>query len=329
MRAPDFWRTGGAAAALLAPLGAVYALGGRLRQAWVTPDRVAVPVICVGNLVAGGAGKTPVALAVAERLRRRGIDAHIVTRGYGGKETGPLRVDPSQHTAADVGDEPLLLAARGPTWIARWRPAGARAAVSAGARAIVLDDGHQNPSLAKDLSLVVVDGGYGIGNGRVIPAGPLREPVARGLARASALVMLGHDCTHVAALAGGLPVLRAQLVPGPEAPYLRARDLVAFAGIGRPEKFFETLTAIGGFVRAQYAFPDHHPYKHGEIERILRKARELSALPVTTAKDAVRLPTELRHQVRVLSVELAWEDEALLDHHLAGLFTAAGNPAGA
>ncbi len=328
MLAPDFWSKGGAAAALLSPLGAVYAWGGRLRQAWVRPRRMDVPVICVGNLVAGGAGKTPVALSLAQRLRAYGIDAHIVTRGYGGKETGPLRVDRAKHTADDVGDEPLLLAADVPTWVARQRPAGARAAISAGAKLIVLDDGHQNPSLIKDLSLVVVDGSYGIGNGRVIPAGPLREPVAQGLARASVLVILGDDRTNVGALLGGLPVLRAQLVPGPEAAYLRGRDLVAFAGIGRPEKFFDTLTAVGGFVRARYAFPDHHPYTHRDIAPILRKARELSALPVTTAKDAVRLPAELRHQVRVLSVDLAWDDLALLDHHLAGLFAAADDASG-
>lgn len=320
MRAPEFWARGGLLSALLAPLGAFYTAGGVLRRSSTSPERLPVPVICVGNLVAGGAGKTPVAAAVARRLRGYGVDAHLVARGYGGKEPGPLRVDPAKHTAADVGDEPLLLAAAAPTWVARKRAAGAQAAVTAGAHAIILDDGHQNPTLVKDLSLVVVDGGYGLGNGRVMPAGPLREPVEDGLARASALVILGRDTAGVGALAGGLPVLRARLVAGPEAALYRGRNVVAFAGIGRPGKFFRTLDAIGAIVEAEYSFPDHHAFTRPEIERILRKARELSAIPVTTAKDAVRLPAELRHQVRVLSVELVWDDPELLDHHLAALF---------
>ncbi len=320
MRAPEFWRRDGLGAAALAPLGAAYAAAGRLRRRLATPERLPVPVICVGNLVAGGAGKTPIALAVVRRLRERGVEAHVVTRGYGGREPGPLRVDPARHTAVDVGDEPLLLAAAAPTWIARRRPAGARAAIAAGAQAVVLDDGHQNPTLHKDLSLVVADGGYGFGNGRVMPAGPLREPIAEGLARADALVILGADRAGVAALAGTMPILRARLLAGPEARELRGRDAVAFAGIGRPEKFFETLRALGAFVRAEFAFPDHHAYRRDEIEPILRRAGELSAIAVTTAKDAVRLPTELRDRVTVLSVAAAWDDPGLLDHVLERLF---------
>jgi tetraacyldisaccharide 4'-kinase len=317
MMAPQFWRRDGGWAALLAPAGALYAAAGRFRRWRVTPHHVGVPVICVGNLVAGGAGKTPVALAVTRMLRDMGVAAHVVLRGYKGREAGPLQVDPARHTAEAVGDEPLLLAAAGPTWVARDRVEGARAAVRAGAPVIVLDDGHQNPTLHKDLSLVVIDGGYGIGNGRVMPAGPLREPAAEGLARASAMVLLGEDVTGVASLADGLPILRATLVPTGEAWSVRGRAVLAFAGIGRPEKFFTTLeTQVGAFVKARIGFPDHHAYSRQDLEPLLRQAEELGAIPVTTVKDHVRLPTELRARITAVPVELVWEDTGLVEHQL-------------
>lgn len=317
MMAPAFWRQNTLLARLLMPAGALYAVAGRLRRWRTRPYRVAVPVICVGNLVAGGAGKTPVALAVTQMLQNMGVAAHVVTRGYKGREAGPLKVDPARHTAEAVGDEPLLLAAAVPTWVARNRVDGARAAVQAGAQAIVLDDGHQNPTLHKDLSLIVVDGGYGIGNGRVMPAGPLREPVADGLARASAVVILGPDETGVAALAEGLPILRGALVPTPEAWAVRGRDVVAFAGIGRPEKFFATLEGrVGAFVKAHYGFPDHHAYSRADLAPVLEQAERLGALAVTTVKDFVRLPNELRARVIAVPVALVWEDPALAWHQL-------------
>lgn len=318
MRTPGFWyRPAGAAAALLAPLGMVYGFGGRLRMASATPVRASVPVVCVGNLVAGGAGKTPVALAVMDGLARRGVAAHFLTRGHGGRERGPLLVDPARHDHAAVGDEALLLARRAPCWLAHDRAAGAAEAVADGAEGIVMDDGFQNPALAKDLSLVVVDGGAGFGNGRLIPAGPLREPVARGLARADALVILGRDKARVSDSAGALPILRARLEPAPEAQDLRGRTVLAFAGIGRPAKFFETLRRLGAVVAAAIPFPDHHPYGPEEAMRLLELAQTAGAIPVTTEKDAVRLPPDVRDQVQVVRVSVSWENPSLLDGLLA------------
>jgi tetraacyldisaccharide 4'-kinase len=216
MRAPEFWRRDGALAHALAPLSWAWAAGARGRQAGARPEHAAAPVLCVGNLTVGGAGKTPTVLALLRRLRERGRKPHALSRGYGGRLKGPLRVA-AGHTAAQVGDEALLLAEAAPTWIARDRAAGARAAVAAGADVIVMDDGFQNPSLAKDLSLVVVDAAYGFGNGRLLPAGPLREPIARGLARADAVVLVLPSLDErLAPLPPmGLPVLRARLLPQP------------------------------------------------------------------------------------------------------------------
>ncbi len=331
MHAPEFWARdggGGAIARTLAPLGAAYGLAGKLRNEWVTPWRAPVPVVCVGNLVAGGAGKTPTALALAARFARAGRRVHLLARGYGGREAGPLRVDPARHDARAVGDEALLLARAAPSWIARDRIRGARAAVEAGAEVIVMDDGLQNPSLEKDVSLVVVDGGFGFGNGRLIPAGPLREPIARGLARADALVLIGEDRTGVLErlAPGGPPVLRAELVPGPEAETLAGRAVVAFAGIGRPEKFFETLDRIGCNLVSRRGFADHHRYRASEIARLAEAARAANAVLVTTEKDATRLPPGARDGVLVLTVSLAWDEPQALDGILTSALGAAGAP---
>lgn len=320
MRAPEFWHRPSAAATLLAPLGGAYAAAVALRRRMARPRRVDVPVVCIGNLVAGGAGKTPVALAVARRLAELGRRPAFLSRGYGGTERGPLRVDNGCHDAATVGDEALLLARQAPAWVAADRGAGAQAAIADGAEVLVMDDGHQNPALSKDLSLVVVDGGYGFGNGRVMPAGPLREPVAAGLARASALVLLGADRFGVTDRAAGLPLLGAELEPAPSGAALRGRRVMAFAGIGRPEKFFATLSGLGAIVAAARPFPDHHPYTRAEVEALIAEARRLGAVPVTTAKDAVRLPPELRAAVTVLDVTVRWADPAALDGLLQGLW---------
>jgi tetraacyldisaccharide 4'-kinase len=323
MRAPEFWEDDGALATLLGPLGAGYDLAGRLRRALVRPARAPVPVVCVGNLVAGGAGKTPLAIAVLSALAARGIEAHALTRGYGGSAAGPLRVDPARHGASHVGDEALLLARAAPTWVARDRVAGASAATAAGARAIVMDDGFQNPTLAKDLSILAVDGGYGFGNARVMPAGPLRETLAAGLSRADAAVILGEDRHGLGArLAGILPVLHADLVPGPEGKEFAGQRVLAFAGIARPEKFFATLEALDAKIVARKAFPDHHPYTAAEIQAQLDRAGALDARPVTTEKDAVRLPPATDDEVRVLSVAVSWRDPAAMNALLDGIFVA-------
>jgi tetraacyldisaccharide 4'-kinase len=319
VKAPAFWfRPPGAAARLLAPAAAAWTAATRRRIAATRPAAAGVPVICVGNPTAGGSGKTPIAIDLAQRLLARGIDAALLSRGYRGRLAGPVRVDPAAHDAADVGDEPLLLAAAAPTWVARDRVAGARAAVAAGAQAIVMDDGFQNPSLAKDLSILVVDGATGFGNGRVMPAGPLREPLADGLASADAVVVMGDDAHGLAAAlagrsgrAGPLAVLGARLaVPEAAAARWRGRAAVAFAGIGRPAKFFETLEGVGARLVATAGFADHHRYGVDEVMHLVEIAAEADAIPVTTAKDWVRLPDKARPMVEILPVAVAWDDAA-------------------
>jgi tetraacyldisaccharide 4'-kinase len=276
--------------------------------------RPSAPVISVGNLTVGGAGKTPVARSIVARLAQRGETPHVILRGYGGNLKGPVRVDLSQHTVTDVGDEALLHALYAPTWVARSRAAGALEATNAGASVIVLDDGHQHPGIAKDLSLVVIDGANGFGNGRIFPAGPLRERLTDGFARADAVVLMNQDRRHIAArIPAHLPVLRARLAPGPESAALRGRKVVAFAGIADPGKFFQTLHDIGAMVVAVHPFGDHHDFEPTDIEPILDEAYSLDAVPVTTEKDAVRLAPDQRQQVNVLPVDVAWEDEAALD----------------
>jgi tetraacyldisaccharide 4'-kinase len=323
MRAPTFWQKRGAAAISLAPLGALYALAGTLRRRWSTPERARVPVICVGNLVAGGAGKTPAALALIDLITAHGGRPHLLTRGYGGSLAGPAAVNPAAHDAASVGDEALLLAAHAPTWVARDRRAGARAAVAAGAGIIVMDDGLQNPTLHHDCDIVVVDGGYGFGNGLVMPAGPLREPIAAGLERARLVIVVGadeHDFCR--ALGARTTVVTARLMPRAGSERWRGRRVLAFAGIGRPAKFFATLTDLGTELVAGVEFSDHHPYKVAEIDALRTRAGQLRAELVTTEKDWVRLPPALRREIGVLPVSLVWDGDgaAVIAEILAPFF---------
>lgn len=311
---PEFWGARGLLSSLLLPLAWGYSAGGAARHAWTRPATAGVPVICVGNLVAGGAGKTPVALALARRLAAQGHAPHILSRGYGGSLVGPVRVDPARHGAAETGDEPLLLAEAAPTWVARDRVAGAQAAVAAGATLLLLDDGLQNPRLAKTLSLLVVDGGFGFGNGRVLPAGPLREPLDRGIARADRVVLMGDDAAGVITRLDGKPVLRARLVAENGADFA-GKTVVAFAGIGRPAKFFASLAAAGARLGGRHAFPDHHSYGEDELQRLLAEAA--GAELVTTAKDWVRLAAPWRARIGVLRIAVAWDDERALDAILA------------
>lgn len=317
MRAPDFWyprphdKAPPLAARLLAPFACLYDHVGRLRAQRVTPHRVSVPVVCIGNLTAGGTGKTPAALALAAALAARGLKPVFLTRGYGGLEKGPLLVDPARHSAGDVGDEPLLLARAHKTIVARDRARGAEAAIEAGATAIVMDDGFQNPMLAKDLSLIAIDSEIGFGNGRVIPAGPLREPVARGLARADAVVLLGPHAPPAGLAGFARPVLRARFQPDAEtAQKLRGRMVLAFAGIGRPAKFFDSLSAVGVTLAGAVSFADHHPFSNAEVAAL--KARAGSALLVTTEKDYIRLRPDQRVGITTFPVRVVFEDEAQL-----------------
>jgi len=319
MRAPGFWHgEPGFLAGMLSPLAALYAAGTRRRLAQGPRARVGAPVICVGNLNAGGTGKTPTVIALAERLRDRGITAHAVTRGYGGSLDGPVQVNPQTHTADQTGDEALLLAAFLPTWVAKDRAEGARRAAAGGAQVILLDDGFQNPALAYDLSVVVVDAFIGFGNGRVIPSGPLREPVEAGLARADLLLSIGPEAAQARFLDQwgdrvSVPHATGALAPLPTGLPMQNLPVLAFAGIGHPEKFFRTLKAMGADLRSTHALSDHQPLGDALMTRILREAKEIGAQVVTTEKDAVRLPQALRSQVMTIPVRLEIADWDALD----------------
>ena len=311
MHTPLFWSDKDSLLSkLLTPYAWAYGLGHKTRMAGAKPESVSIPVICVGNLVAGGAGKTPVALALAERFKAAGKKPFLLTRGHGGALAGPLLIDPSHHSAA-VGDEALLLAACAQTIMAKDRVAGARMAVKSGADIIIMDDGFQNPSLKKDVSILVVDGYYGFGNERLIPAGPLREPLESGFARADAFIVVGEDRHNLMpVLAAKHPVLRAHMEI--QAENIRGQRVVAFAGIGRPEKFFRSLRDYGCEVTNTNGFPDHYRFKKSDIARLKQQAAERQAQLVTTEKDFVRLPESWREGINPISAHLVFEDEATL-----------------
>ena len=318
MHAPAFWSgPPGLCSTVLRP--AAWAAAAITRRRIARPGwRAPVPVLCCGNLTVGGAGKTTLALDLLSRLTARGVAVHALSRGYRGSARGVLQVDSARHDAGMVGDEPLLLAAVAPTWVGTDRAASARAAIAAGATCLVMDDGMQNPTLMRDCTLMVIDGAAGFGNGCVLPAGPLREPAAAGAARAQAAILIGPDQRQVAALLpAALPVLRAGLAMSIQAEALRGRRLVAFAGIGRPGKFFASLRGAGLELCAEHAFADHHRYRPAELARLRAQALAAGASLVTTPKDAVRLPAALREEIIVLGVDLRWADpseiERLLD----------------
>ena len=328
MQAPGFWarppEAPGLAARVLAPLSWIWTAVTRRRLARAPALHPGVPVICIGNLTVGGTGKTPMVIALVERLLARGHAAAVISRGHGGRLAGPVRVDPLRHEAADVGDEPLLLAAFAPIWVGRDRAATARAAVAAGAGVLVMDDGLQNPDLAKDLSLVVVDAGFGFGNGRVIPAGPLREPLAEGLARSDMVLAIGAAgdrgrFARVWPVVATMTGLAGELVPLPTGMDWRGLRALAFAGIGRPEKFFATLRGLGAEIVAARSFADHATYDARVLARLRSEATAAGAQLVTTEKDAVRLPPAFRREVLVLPVRLEIEDWTALDAVLAAL----------
>ena len=286
---------------LLRPLSWAWAGATARRMARGTPVDPGAPVISVGNLTVGGSGKTPVARELLRLLRAEGVEAHGLTRGHGGRLEGPVRVDPATHTAADVGDEPLLLATEAAVWVARDRPAGGRAAAGGGAAVLVMDDGHQNPSLKKALSLIVVDGEtrddeWPFGDGAVFPSGPMREPLATGLARADAvIVLLPGDAPELDpelhALFRDLPVFIARLEPAgppPSGPHL------GFAGIAKPWKVERALTAAGCDLIDFAGFPDHAAFSERDLKALADQAAARGAGLVTTEKDWVRLPPEWR-----------------------------------
>ncbi|MEO1423919.1 MAG: tetraacyldisaccharide 4'-kinase [Pseudomonadota bacterium] len=320
MKAPRFWsRPPGLTALALTPASWVWAELTRRRMARPPEFTAPIPVICVGNLTAGGTGKTPTVIALIARLAERGTRCAVLSRGHGGSDPGPRPVDPSD-SASETGDEPLLLAAFAPTWIARDRAAGARAILATDdpPDVILLDDGFQNPALAKTLSLVVIDAASGFGNGRLIPAGPLREPLSAGLARADHAIFIGTEAETDAVLAkhpelATLPRTHARLAPVATGMPWQGMRVLAFAGIGRPEKFFATLRSLGVEIAATRAFADHAPFSDAILTRLTEEARQLGAQLVTTEKDAVRLPQEMRTRVLTVPVRLESTDWSGID----------------
>ena len=319
MKAPDFWnhRTGPEAKTalrtVLRPFGWIYAKAAAHRLETTEPIDPGVPIICVGNATMGGTGKTPVVSYLLQSMRRMGVQAHGLSRGYGGREKGPVAVDPD-HSAADVGDEPLLLRRHGPVWVAAGRDEGALTAVSNGASVIIMDDGHQNPLLKKTLSLLVVDAEVGFGNGCVFPAGPLREDLDAALERTDAVILMKPTLDYKISetlreqLKGQL-VIPAYLAPRLEAP---KGKLYAFAGIGRPAKFFDSLKRAGANVVETEGFADHYKYKDADIESLFLLASEMEAGLITTEKDYVRLPKGYRKGVQIWPVSVVFEDELTL-----------------
>jgi tetraacyldisaccharide 4'-kinase len=300
MRAPGFWRgpRPGWQAACLWPPSLVYAAVATARFRRQPSARAGVPVVCIGNPTVGGSGKTPTAILIARLLATLGRKPVFLSRGYGARVSHPLKVDLQKHTADEVGDEPLLLAKTAPTVVSPDRVAGAHVAESLG-DVIVMDDGFQNPALAKDVSLLVVDAEYGVGNGYCLPAGPLRLPLGEQLNRVHAVLVIGEgeagDRIAERAEGQGLAVLRGQLAAGPAmAAALASRPVLAFAGIGRPEKFFRTLASIGAQIVETRTFADHHMYSESDARGLMALQRRSGAIPVTTEKDAARIgsPTD-------------------------------------
>jgi tetraacyldisaccharide 4'-kinase len=328
LEAPFWWyRRKSALGSALAPLGRLYGRIAEKRYAEVEPYCSRLPVICIGNFTAGGGGKTPTAIAVAGLLKELGAKPAFLTRGYGGTSKGPVPVKPGR-SAEEVGDEPLLLAEVAPTMVSADRPEGAKAIEATDATVIVMDDGFQNPSLAKDLSLVVVDGGAGIGNGLIIPAGPLRAPLDAQIARASALIVIGDE-ERVAKLveafaAQAKPVVKARMVPRQDRRWLSVLPAIGFAGIARPSKFFATLRNEGARLIDTRAYPDHYRYSERQARSLLKEAKDYNAMLVTTEKDYVRLEgepdsavAELKHRCRPFAIRIEFSDKDAVKQLLA------------
>ena len=311
---PKFWKKKSLLSLILTPLSLLYGIAGALRPAITKKYHARIPVICVGNVTVGGAGKTPVVLAITELLRSSNLNVAIASRGYKGDIKNPTLVDKTRHTVNSVGDEPLMLSAIAPTYIAAKRPLAIQMAEKTSANIIIMDDGMQNPSVEKNITLLVIDGHYGIGNGLVMPAGPLRESLSSGLQKADAVILVGSDDRGLLKHSGlraksAPPVIRARLepfgnLPDKSAPYL------AFAGIGNPDKFFSTLAGNGYNVVEEVPFPDHYNYSDNDINQLIHKAEELGAQLITTEKDEVRLPFFARKKIKVLPVRIVWEDSS-------------------
>lgn len=331
MQPPDFWRNDpnriGVWPHVLSPLSKLWQYVGAKRWQSGTHAKIGVPVICIGNVNMGGTGKTPTVIEVATRLLSFGKNPHVVSKGYKGQLKGPVQVDPLIHTANDVGDEPLLLAAFCPTWVSKDRLAGARAAQASGADVIILDDGMQNPAVAKDLTIMVVDAEMGFGNGQVFPAGPLREPIEIAVQKSDLLLTIGpksgiHQTFRDKwSAVQGLPYASSTIEPLPTGMDWQDMSVLAFAGIGRPEKFYRTLKAMGVKLKATRSFDDHQTISTSLLARLEKEAWDLDAQLVTTEKDAVRLPKEWQQKVLTVPVRLQIHEADVFDNALKSIFS--------
>ena len=317
LKTPKFWEKPSALSTLLSPLSCLYLAGHKIHQArQKTPYTSKLPILCVGNAVAGGSGKTPAVLALTDLLLEGGLTQSplILTRGYGGRLKGPTMVSPDHHTYEDVGDEALLLVSKAMTCVCANRGYGAQMAELGGADLILMDDGLQNRQLEKTLSLMVVDEAQGLGNGKLLPAGPLREPLKDILARTDAILLVGETLPFKT----NLPVFRAAITPRktdlPEGP------CIAFAGLGRPEKFEKTLRKNGIEIQSFHSFTDHHPYRPEDLALLLREAEKSGARLLTTEKDHVRLPGPFKDKIVPFPVRMVFETpEKLLGFLKTGL----------
>ncbi len=314
MKTPAFWQHKNWLSTLLLPFTSFYEMAGTLSRIKTAPVTLPIPVICIGGVTAGGAGKTPVALYFGRRMNAMGVKAFYLTRGYGGSLEGPVQVNPAKHTAAEVGDEPLLLAEILPTIKCADRLKGAKLALKLGAECIIMDDGFQNPSLLKNLNVLVIDGRVAFGNNRLIPAGPLREKSKYAIAR-SHMVVIVNRTTRVPALPKEKPVFAASTFPR-DGGRFKGKKLYAFCGLAYPEKFFEMLRTLGVKLIETRAFADHHPYTADEINEMIVAAVKEKAILVTTAKDMVRVPPALRDCMVTLELGLEMDNATALDNIL-------------
>ena len=307
---PRFWQKRFGLGLFLLPLSLLWWLGGRLRTMRATPFKSNLPVICIGNLTVGGTGKTPTALLIAQLLQNAGWHPAILSRGYGGTQTGPCWVDAHAQTARDVGDEPLLLSRQLSVCVSRNRKEGARFIEDSQQHdVIIMDDGLQNPQLYKDIIFGVFDGAVGIGNGFLMPAGPMREGFSSAKTKLDAVVINGTDDTNLSSLLpADTPVFRAHLVPDSSSANLTGHAFYAFAGIGRPERFFDSLETLGADLRGKRAFADHHPYNSIDLSTIAAAADEADAKLITTEKDWQRLPVDWRDRIATLPVSLSLQE---------------------
>lgn len=323
-KTPEFWypqlgnddASNSVMPTLLCPLEALYKIAFKLHQSMSVMEKAAIPVLCVGNLVAGGTGKTPSSIAFLKFLIESGFakNPYFLIRGYGGAERGPVLVNPDSHTAWDVGDESLILARHAPTVVSADRIDGAALAHRNGADLVIMDDGLQNPGIHKDLKIIVINGEMGFGNGHMMPAGPMREPLEQGLRKADAFLLIGKDKTNAAAtLPDGIPVLKAHLEAKPENIPDMNKKYLAFAGLGYPEKFFGFLkNDIGLDVVREVRFADHCPYEEEDLAALAKQAKDIGADLITTQKDYLRLPTIKGVHVHALPIHMVWDTPGIL-----------------